>query len=376
MKRNALWILVCSVLIVASCTAATTPPAPTLPPATALPTGVPTLPPATATVPPSTVPPSPLPTPAVPVPVDVDPSRYIDNRSDPVAVLQSLYNAVNRKEYVRAYSYWAPDATGIVPFPQFEQGYSTTASVQLTVGQVGGGIAAGNLWFTVPTVLVAQTSAGATQTFAGCYLLHLGQPANYGAPPVPPMAIEQASVQPVANGADTAGLLAQACNVPDIPASPPLPPAPTPVPGDIGPDRYIDDRSGPVEVLQSFYNSINRHEYARAYGYWEAAAAAATLPPYPQFEQGYSNTVSVQLVTGQVRSDAGAGQLYYQVPATLISTLTDGTVQTFVGCYTLHMSRAEIQGVPPFQPLGISAANVQQVANGSDTAALMSQACP
>jgi hypothetical protein len=374
MKKSVLFAMVLSAFLIAGCAPTNTPPAPTLPPPTVASTSVPTPVPATAPAPPATPQPSLV---TEPIPVYVDLSRYIDNRSDPVAVVQSLYNAVNRKEYARAYSYWATSgAPGVPPFAQFEQGYSNTVAVQLSVGPVGGDAGAGNLWYTIPIMLIAQNTAGPVQIFVGCYLLHMGQPANYGVPPFPPMAIEKAVVQQVANDADTASLLAQACNVPAIPEAPPLPLGPTPNPGDIGPDRYTDDRSGPVEVLQSLYNAINRHEYVRAYGYWEPAAAAATLPPYPQFGQGYSNTVSVQLVTGQVRSDAGAGQLYYQVPATLISTLVNGTTQTFVGCYTLHLSQPEIQAAPPFQPLGVSAANIQQVANGADTTALMSQACP
>ncbi len=31
---------------------------------------------------------------------------YLDDRSTPIQVLKSYYNAINRQEYVRAYSYW------------------------------------------------------------------------------------------------------------------------------------------------------------------------------------------------------------------------------------------------------------------------------
>ena len=32
---------------------------------------------------------------------------YIDDRSSPQALVQSLYNAINRKEFARAYSYFS-----------------------------------------------------------------------------------------------------------------------------------------------------------------------------------------------------------------------------------------------------------------------------
>ena len=78
---------------------------------------------------------------------------------------------------------------------------------------------------------------------------------------------------------------------------------------------FMDDRSGPVEVLQSFVNALNLKQYVRAYSYWKGpVGSAGGPPPYSQFEAGYARTESVQLYTGQVLGDVGAGQLYYSVP--------------------------------------------------------------
>ncbi|HVY51583.1 MAG TPA: hypothetical protein VHA07_08475, partial [Devosia sp.] len=35
------------------------------------------------------------------------------------------------------------------------------------------------------------------------------------------------------------------------------------------PPAYLDDRSTPEAVIASFYNAINRQEYARAWSYYE-----------------------------------------------------------------------------------------------------------
>ena len=72
----------------------------------------------------------------------------------------------------------------------------------------------------------------------------------------------------------------------------------------------------------------------------------------------------------------GPGQLFLSVPVTLVATLTDGSIQTFVGCYTLHLARPQLQAVPPYQPLGIQRATIQPVDNDAGTADLMAQACP
>src|SRR5262245_42482978 len=136
---------------------------------------------------------------------------------------------------------------------------------------------------------------------------------------------------------------------------------------------YVSDRSGPTQVLGSLVNAINRREFARAYAYWEPGAAG--LAPFDEFAAGYDQTLSVDLSTGPVSVDPGAGQLSYAVPTTLRSRQTDGTLQTFVGCYQLHLAQPAIQS-PPFQSLAIRSAMVRQVANDADVAQLMRQVCP
>ena len=88
-------------------------------------------------------------------------------------------------------------------------------------------------------------------------------------------------------------------------------------------DAYVDDRSTPQQLMQSWANAINRHEWLRVYSYWELGAQQVS--PYYQFAAGYANTASVQLVMGTLTGDQGAGQLYYSVPVTLNALTTNGT---------------------------------------------------
>src|SRR5579871_784251 len=64
---------------------------------------------------------------------------YLDDRSTPEAVINSYYDAVNKREYARAYTYWEPDAAAreLLPFDDWAQGYADTTSVDLTIGDVG-----------------------------------------------------------------------------------------------------------------------------------------------------------------------------------------------------------------------------------------------
>jgi hypothetical protein len=144
--------------------------------------------------------------------LSVDRSNYLDNRSGPLETVSSLLNAINRKEYVRAYSYFQDPATFPGPFDAYATGYSGTDSLTVTFGTAQSEGAAGSLYFKLPLALKALTSSGATQTFVGCYTLHLAQPANQAVPPFQPLGIIGGTFTQVGNGSDVNALLPTACN--------------------------------------------------------------------------------------------------------------------------------------------------------------------
>jgi hypothetical protein len=298
---------------------------------------------------------------------------YLYDRSTPSGLILSLFNAINRKEYLRAYSYWEnpPTNSSIGTFDQFQQGYQATDSVQVSLGKISANAGAGQVYYSVPAVLKALTTSGQTQTFAGCYIVHLSQPAIQTAPPFHPLAVSSAAVKPADNAADPNGLLPGAC--PSEGGSPS--PVPTTDPNTVAASNYLDDRSTAVQVLRSLFNAVNRKEYARAYAYWQNPGTANNVPPFAQFQQGYQNTASVEATFGALTDDIGAGQIRFYVPITLTVLTTDGKTQLFAGCYQLHLSQPAVQALPPFQPLGIERASVQGVAIGADTAGLAAAAC-
>lgn len=140
---------------------------------------------------------------------------------------------------------------------------------------------------------------------------------------------------------------------------------------------YLDDRSHPVQLLKSYYNAINRKEYVRAYYYWGQNGNNTTSqpPPYPQFEAGYAKTKAVHLIIGEVTEDAAMQKVSFQVPVTLVTTLTNGSKQAFVGCYTIRQVSPLAFGAPPFKPMYINSAKIKQVPNKANTALLMQQSC-
>jgi hypothetical protein len=141
------------------------------------------------------------------------------------------------------------------------------------------------------------------------------------------------------------------------------------------PPEYLDDRSTPEMVLRSYANALSSREYARAYSYWEPAAAAAELGSFPDFAVGNADTDEVRLSIGPTTADVGAGQFFWNVAVVLDTTLTDATERWFVGCYTLHLARPEFQDAPPYRPLSIRSARVQEVASASEADAGLDAVC-
>lgn len=70
---------------------------------------------------------------------------YVDDRSDGAALVRSLYNAINRKEYARAYGYFGASKP-VGEFKAFAEGYAKTVSVEAKFGKVLTEGAAGSIF--------------------------------------------------------------------------------------------------------------------------------------------------------------------------------------------------------------------------------------
>ncbi len=141
---------------------------------------------------------------------------FYEDRTDPVAALVSFYNAITRKEYQRAYSYFqgapnpAPALVG--PYAGWVQGYATTTAVTVATGKAVLDAGAGNIYAAFPVALTATHTDGSSQVFSGCYVMHR---INAGISPNPNDAlwsINAAQIGAAPANASVAQLLAQTCN--------------------------------------------------------------------------------------------------------------------------------------------------------------------
>ncbi|TPM41668.1 DUF1176 domain-containing protein [Mesorhizobium sp. B2-3-4] len=113
---------------------------------------------------------------------------------------------------------------------------------------------------------------------------------------------------------------------------------------------YVDDRSNAEAVVRSLYSAINRHEFARAWGYYGDTKPAKD---FDTFVKGYDGTDTVEVKTGAVSDDGAAGSIYYNVPVAIQATDKKGEAKVFAGCYTLRQANAQNQAAPPFDPIHI-----------------------
>jgi hypothetical protein len=123
--------------------------------------------------------------------------------------------------------------------------------------------------------------------------------------------------------------------------------------------EYLDDRSTAEALISSYYNAIDRKEYARAYSYFGQGAA----PDYESWKNGYADTESVAVGFGETTGEGAAGSTYYSVPVTLEVARTGGISARFAGCYTLRMAQPSIQE-PPFQGIHIEGAKLHEAKAG------------
>jgi hypothetical protein len=112
---------------------------------------------------------------------------------------------------------------------------------------------------------------------------------------------------------------------------------------------YMDDRSTAASLVRSYYNAINRQEYARAYTYFGDNNAPQS---YASFAAGYANTASVTVATGTAIDDGAAGSTYFTLPVAIDAVSTNGAHTQFAGCYATRLVQPAIQD-PPVTPMFI-----------------------
>ncbi|OCO98757.1 MULTISPECIES: hypothetical protein [unclassified Ensifer] len=135
---------------------------------------------------------------------------YIDDRSDGAALVRSLYNAINRKEFARAYGYFG-ESKPVGGFQTFTRGYARTVSVEVKIGKVRTEAGAGSIYAAVPVAVKSVEKRSRVRFFAGCYVARIINP-SLQVPPFTPYQIEAARLREVKGPLEQA--VPGVCNAP------------------------------------------------------------------------------------------------------------------------------------------------------------------
>lgn len=120
---------------------------------------------------------------------------YQDDRSTPEKLIKSYYNAINRHEIARAYSYYSEE--GRYPFyDKFAKGYEDTRKVKIILGKAQADGAAGTIYWILPLAIEAEKNNGKSEIFTGCYTIRQVDPGIQAIPPFRPMEIMSGTLSP------------------------------------------------------------------------------------------------------------------------------------------------------------------------------------
>lgn len=121
-------------------------------------------------------------------------TTYKDDRSSAQDVVRSLYNAINRHEYARAYDYFA--APPAKDYATYEAGFADTDHVDVLLGTVSPDGAAGKTYYAVPTAIKSTDTKGNSEYFAGCYTV-VAVNGGIQEPPFRPFQIDKGALKPI-----------------------------------------------------------------------------------------------------------------------------------------------------------------------------------
>ena len=208
----------------------------------------------------------------------------------------------------------------------------------------------------MPVVLVSQLVDGTEQIYSGCFTAHkTNVPEGDATEPNPNWALSDASLTEVQEF--DLSSLPNACDETLTLAD------------------TQEDLSSPVALLTSYFGAIEEKDYARAFSYWETPPAST--PDLASFEAGFAETANVALVLRlDVSMDGAAGSIYASLPTLLISTLSDGELQHFAGCYVTRQVNVPVgNATEPDPNWHLYDAEVEAITDISNGFTLLQDAC-
>ena len=292
--------------------------------------------------------------------------KYWDERGSEYQFVLSYFNAIRHNLLPMAYYFWNDDSSLAGSFEAFAQAHTGLKPEEITFMKAGSSGAAGSIYTTIGFSLRGVKGSVPTN-WVGCYIIRTPNPALFDSKEYTPRHFTSGELFEVPSGESPGTAMEAACEGLDfgilevsILNSDPI--------DLIESKYYIDSRSNPLALISSFWNALNRQEYARAYSYFEAPAIFPG--PYLTFKAGYLDTRNVSGLITPPEKLAATGNWYWRVPVVMKAETKNGVQQAFLGCYIIHQSDPALYVSPAFNPMGIQKAHFEVINPDADPASI------
>lgn len=128
------------------------------------------------------------------------------------------------------------------------------------------------------------------------------------------------------------------------------------------PKPYIDNRSEAAELVRSFYNAIERREFARAWSYFGDKKPAKDMAEFTRTFEGASR---VELMVGDITAKESTEGSDYLVPVSVAMKAKDGSEKVFSGCIAARLPKPKPD--TGFTPMQIEQADLKSAEGSSSS---------
>lgn len=117
---------------------------------------------------------------------------YLDDRSTPVQLVLSYFNAIDRSEHARAHSYFGPEDAPV--YDAWQVQFDDVVKTEVNFGQMAQEGAAGSNYYQLPVTVDFEHAGGQHHIERGCVAMRWVNPGNQAKPPFQPMYIISADL--------------------------------------------------------------------------------------------------------------------------------------------------------------------------------------
>lgn len=247
-------------------------------------------------------------------------------QTDPASLVGAYYNAISRGDYARAYGYWE-QAPNNQTEAEFAAGFADTASANVLVRlPIFIDAGAGNLYASLPTLVIGNRVDGSTEFYTGCFIAHkTNVPVGDAPEPDPNWYLQEGDLRQIQTP-DLAALDTACAETYTLTTDP----------------NSVVSQLDPIQLVGSYFSLIARGQSGDALALWEN-------PPGDLFQAAYGQVINAAesfnvYVNPVAYREGAAGSIYTSVPVLVVMHNADNMYLylSITGCYVARLSNVPV----------------------------------